>query len=142
VIVIRHERAGGWSWHARDALPNQRGDGQGSRKDVALITDGRFSGGSHGFVAATSRPNRRSVGPLAVVRNGDTITIDAEKHVLTLDIPKADLAARLAKWKTPKPYTRVVSWPSTPSRSAPPAAAPSRTEPHVLAPDARFLRFT
>ena len=47
--------------------------------------------------------------PLAVVKNGDGITIDAEKHVLTLDIPKTDLAARLAKWKAPKaPYTRGV----------------------------------
>jgi dihydroxy-acid dehydratase len=76
---------------------------------VALITDGRFSGGSHGFVVGHITPEAALGGPLAVIKNGDAITIDAVDHKLTLDIPKADLEARLAKWKTPKPrYTRGV----------------------------------
>jgi dihydroxy-acid dehydratase len=74
-----------------------------------LITDGRFSGGSHGFVVGHITPEAALGGPLAIVKNGDSIMIDALKHVLTLDIPKADIDARLAKWKAPKPpYTRGV----------------------------------
>jgi dihydroxy-acid dehydratase len=76
---------------------------------VALITDGRFSGGSHGFVVGHITPEAALGGPLAVVKNGDTITIDANKRALNLNIPQADLDARLAKWKAPKPrYTRGV----------------------------------
>ena len=83
--------------------------GKGLGKDVALITDGRFSGGSHGFVVGHITPEAALGGPLAVVKNGDIITIDADQHTLNLDLPKADLAARLAKWKAPKPtYTRGV----------------------------------
>ena len=83
--------------------------GKGLGKDVALITDGRFSGGSHGFVVGHITPEAALGGPLAVVKNGDTITIDANKCALTLDIPKTELTARLAKWKAPKPrYTRGV----------------------------------
>src|SRR5262249_50672164 len=83
--------------------------GKGLGKDVALITDGRFSGGSHGFVVGHITPEAALGGPLAVVKNGDGITIDAVKHTLGLDIPKSDLEGRLAKWKAPKaPYTRGV----------------------------------
>src|SRR5471032_2073937 len=83
--------------------------GKGLGKDVALITDGRFSGGSHGFVVGHITPEAALGGPLAIVRNGDAITIDALKQELTLGIPKPDLEARLAKWKAPKAtYTRGV----------------------------------
>jgi dihydroxy-acid dehydratase len=78
-------------------------------KDVALITDGRFSGGSHGFVVGHITPEAYVGGPLAIVKNGDPITIDAEKRALTLDLPSKDITARLRRWKQPKPrYTRGV----------------------------------
>jgi dihydroxy-acid dehydratase len=83
--------------------------GKGMGKDVALITDGRFSGGSHGFVVGHITPEAFVGGPLAIVRNGDSITIDAEQRQLTMDLPAKDIAARLKRWKQPKPrYTRGV----------------------------------
>lgn len=77
--------------------------GKGLGKDVALITDGRFSGGSHGFVIGHVTPEAFVGGPMAVIRNGDRIEIDAEKKVVDLKIPKAEFAKRLKKWKQPKP---------------------------------------
>jgi len=83
--------------------------GKGLGKDVAFITDGRFSGGSHGFVIGHVTPEAFVGGPIAVIKNGDPITIDAEKRSITLGIPDKELKARLAKWKQPKPrYTRGV----------------------------------
>jgi dihydroxy-acid dehydratase len=74
-----------------------------------LITDGRFSGGSHGFVVGHITPEAYVGGPLAIVRDGDSITIDAEKQELQLDLPRKEIQARLARWKAPKPrYTRGV----------------------------------
>jgi dihydroxy-acid dehydratase len=109
VIVIRHEGPVGGPGMREMLSPTSAVMGKGLGKEVALITDGRFSGGSHGFVVGHITPEAALGGPLAVVRNGDTITIDAVKHVLTLDIPKTELASRLAKWKAPKPpYTRGV----------------------------------
>ena len=64
--------------------------GKGLGKDVALITDGRFSGGSHGFVVGHITPEAYVGGPLALVKNGDPITIDAEKREINLDIPAAE----------------------------------------------------
>ena len=80
--------------------------GLGLGKDVALITDGRFSGGTHGFVVGHITPEAFDGGPLAIVKNGDSITIDAISHTLNLDLPKKEIAARLAKWKQPKPRYR------------------------------------
>jgi dihydroxy-acid dehydratase len=109
VIVIRSEGPVGGPGMREMLSPTSAVMGKGLGKDVALITDGRFSGGSHGFVVGHITPEAALGGPLAVVRNGDPITIDANKCALNLDIPKADLAARLAKWKAPKPrYTRGV----------------------------------
>ena len=83
--------------------------GKGLGKDVALITDGRFSGGSHGFVVGHITPEAALGGPLAIVKNGDPIVIDAEKRVLNLGIAAAEIKARLSKWKAPKSaYTRGV----------------------------------
>jgi len=83
--------------------------GRGLGKDVALITDGRFSGGSHGFVVGHITPEAQVGGPLALVKNGDTITIDAEKRTLTLAISDAEMAKRRKQWKAPKArYTRGV----------------------------------
>ena len=83
--------------------------GAGLGDKVALITDGRFSGGTHGFVVGHVTPEAFVGGPIAVIKNGDPITIDAEKRAITLGIPAAELKTRLAKWKQPKPrYTRGV----------------------------------
>jgi dihydroxy-acid dehydratase len=109
VIVIRHEGPVGGPGMREMLSPTSAVMGKGLGKEVALITDGRFSGGSHGFVVGHITPEAALGGPLAVVKNGDPITIDAVKHQLTLDISKSDLDARLAKWKAPKPhYTRGV----------------------------------
>jgi dihydroxy-acid dehydratase len=83
--------------------------GKGLGKEVALITDGRFSGGSHGFVVGHVTPEAYVGGPIAFVKNGDSITIDAEERELTLDIPGAELQKRKKAWKKPAPrYARGV----------------------------------
>ncbi len=118
VIVIRHEGPVGGPGMREMLSPTSAVMGKGLGKEVALITDGRFSGGSHGFVVGHITPEAALGGPLAVVKNGDVITIDAEKRTLTLDIPAKEIAARLSKWKAPEPvyekgvlakYARVVS---------------------------------
>ena len=83
--------------------------GAGLGKEVALITDGRFSGGSHGFVIGHVTPEAFVGGPLALVKNGDEISIDAESREMTLHITKKEMAGRKKKWKQPKPrYTKGV----------------------------------
>src|SRR5690606_26509458 len=78
-------------------------------KDVALITDGRFSGGSHGFVVGHITPEAQEGGAIALVKENDPITIDANKRTISLDVPAAELKKRRAKWKAPQaPYTRGV----------------------------------
>ncbi|MHA3775227.1 dihydroxy-acid dehydratase [Verrucomicrobiota bacterium sgz303538] len=109
VIVIRQEGPVGGPGMREMLSPTSAVMGKGLGKDVALITDGRFSGGSHGFVVGHITPEAALGGPLAIVKNGDPITIDATKRTLTLDIPDADIEKRLAKWKAPTPrYTRGV----------------------------------
>ncbi len=80
--------------------------GKGLGKEVALITDGRFSGGSHGFVVGHITPEAATGGPISVLRNGDPITIDAEKNEINIDIPEAELKARLDAWTPPEPVER------------------------------------
>ena len=83
--------------------------GRGLGKEVALITDGRFSGGSHGFVVGHITPEAQEGGLLALVKNGDTITIDAKKRTLNLSVRDEEIAKRRASWKAPKSrYTRGV----------------------------------
>jgi dihydroxy-acid dehydratase len=83
--------------------------GKGLGKDVALITDGRFSGGTHGFVVGHITPEAYVGGALAIVENGDSITIDAENNTLTLHVDDQEIARRLAEWRQPAPrYTRGV----------------------------------
>ncbi len=109
VIIIRMEGPKGGPGMREMLSPTSAIMGKGLGKDVALITDGRFSGGSHGFVVGHVTPEAFVGGPIAVIKNGDAITIDAEKRAITLGIPAAELKARLAKWKQPKPrYTRGV----------------------------------
>jgi len=75
--------------------------GRGLGKEVGLITDGRFSGGSHGLVVGHVAPEAWTGGPIALVQNGDTITIDAEKKELMLNVSDAELAKRRAAWVAP-----------------------------------------
>ena len=109
VVVVRMEGPKGGPGMREMLSPTSAIMGKGLGKDVAFITDGRFSGGSHGFVVGHVTPEAFVGGPIAVIKNGDAITIDAEKRAIMLGIPSAELKARLAKWKQPKPrYTRGV----------------------------------
>jgi dihydroxy-acid dehydratase len=103
VIVIRHEGPVGGPGMREMLSPTGAIMGKGMGKDVALITDGRFSGGSHGFVVGHVTPEAAVGGPIAIIHTGDPIAIDAEKREITLDIPQAELDARLAKWTAPAP---------------------------------------
>ncbi|HWB60240.1 MAG TPA: dihydroxy-acid dehydratase, partial [Chthoniobacteraceae bacterium] len=106
VIVIRYEGPRGGPGMREMLSPTSAVMGKGLGKDVALITDGRFSGGSHGFVVGHITPEAYCGGLLAIVRNGDTITIDAEKRAINLALPKSEIAARFKKWKAPHPRYR------------------------------------
>ena len=109
VIVIRYEGPRGGPGMREMLSPTSAIMGKGLGKDVALITDGRFSGGSHGFVVGHITPEAYVGGPLALVKNGDAITIDAEKRELTLEVTGKELNARRKSWKKPAPrYTRGV----------------------------------
>src|SRR5215469_16515604 len=109
VIVIRYEGPKGGPGMREMLSPTSAIMGKGLGKEVALLTDGRFSGGSHGFVIGHVTPEAFVGGPLAVVKNGDPIAIDAEKRTIDLKISKAELQQRLKAWKPPKPrYPRGV----------------------------------
>jgi dihydroxy-acid dehydratase len=109
VIVIRSEGPKGGPGMREMLSPTSAIMGKGLGKEVALITDGRFSGGSHGFVVGHVTPEAYLGGPIALVKNGDPITIDALKRELTLNIPAKELLARRKAWKKPAPrYTRGV----------------------------------
>jgi len=109
VIVIRSEGPKGGPGMREMLSPTSAIMGKGLGKDVALITDGRFSGGSHGFVVGHVTPEAYVGGAIALVKNGDPITIDAEKRELTLEVPSAELKKRKQAWKKPAPrYTRGV----------------------------------
>jgi dihydroxy-acid dehydratase len=109
VIVIRYEGPKGGPGMREMLGPTGAIMGRGLGKDVALITDGRFSGGSHGFVVGHITPEAYVGGPIALVKNGDTITIDAENRTLDLGITTKEMRARAKAWRQPKPrYTRGV----------------------------------
>src|SRR5262249_47973007 len=78
--------------------------GRGLGNEVALITDGRFSGGTHGFVVGHITPEAAVGGPLGLLRNGDVVTIDAGKKVIHADIAATELRRRRAAWKPRKPF--------------------------------------
>ena len=78
--------------------------GRGLGDKVALITDGRFSGGSHGFVVGHISPEAALGGPIGLLRDGDSIEIDAVKRTLEIKLSAAELRRRRTKWKAPKPY--------------------------------------
>ena len=109
VIVIRYEGPRGAPGMREMLSPTSAIMGRGLGKEVALITDGRFSGGSHGFVIGHVTPEAYAGGPLAIVQDGDPITIDAEKCQLNLNLPEAKIQQRLQNWQTPLPrYERGV----------------------------------
>ncbi len=109
VIVIRSEGPKGGPGMREMLSPTSAIMGKGLGKDVALITDGRFSGGSHGFVVGHITPEAYEGGPIAILKNGDPITIDTVKCEINLNIPQSEIKKRLKKWKQPKPrYTRGV----------------------------------
>jgi len=103
VIVIRYEGPKGGPGMPEMLTPTSAIMGAGLGKDVALLTDGRFSGGSHGFIVGHITPEAQEGGPIALVRNGERITIDAGKHSLSVDISENELKARRGAWKMP-PY--------------------------------------
>ena len=103
VIVIRYEGPKGGPGMREMLAPTSAVMGKGLGKDVALITDGRFSGGSHGFVLGHITPEAFEGGTLAIIKNGDRIIIDAEKREINLDVPTAEIKKRLKAWKQPKP---------------------------------------
>jgi dihydroxy-acid dehydratase len=107
VIVIQYEGPKGGPGMREMLSPTSAVMGKGLGKEVALITDGRFSGGSHGFVVGHVTPEAFEGGPIALVENGDIISIDAETREMTIKVSDAELAARKAKWVRPAPnYTR------------------------------------
>ncbi|MDD5463138.1 MAG: dihydroxy-acid dehydratase [Methylococcales bacterium] len=109
VIVIRYEGPKGGPGMREMLSPTSAIMGKGLGKEVALITDGRFSGGTHGFVVGHITPEAYAGGPLAIVQNGDTITIDAENNELKLVINGHEMERRLEKWQQPAPrYSRGV----------------------------------
>jgi len=101
VIVIRYEGPKGGPGMPEMLTPTSVIMGAGLGQEVALITDGRFSGGSHGFIIGHVVPEAQEGGPIALVRDGDVITIDAEKNTLDVNLSEAELKARRAAWKMP-----------------------------------------
>jgi dihydroxy-acid dehydratase len=101
VVVIRYEGPKGGPGMSEMLTVTSAIMGAGLGKTVALITDGRFSGGTHGFVVGHVTPEAQEGGLLAVLRNGDVITIDAEKNTLDADLTEAEIASRFKGWKAP-----------------------------------------
>ena len=103
VVVIRYEGPKGGPGMREMLSITSLIMGAGLGKSVALITDGRFSGGTHGFVVGHITPEAQMGGALALVQDGDVITIDAEKNLLTVDLSDEELARRRANWRAPAP---------------------------------------
>jgi dihydroxy-acid dehydratase len=109
VLVIRYEGPKGGPGMREMLSPTSAIMGKGLGLDIALITDGRFSGGSHGFVVGHVTPEAAEGGPIAIVNTGDRISIDTENNTMTLEVSDAEIASRLSKWQKPAPrYTRGV----------------------------------
>jgi dihydroxy-acid dehydratase len=142
VVVVRYEGPRGGPGMREMLSPTAAIMGRGLGKDVAFLTDGRFSGGSHGFVVGHVSPEAAVGGPIALVRDGDAIRIDARSRQVLLDVPEAELAARRAAWRAPAPYAtrgvlakyaNVVSSASLGAVTdhAPPAPRAQGTEPNT-----------
>ena len=103
VVVIRYEGPKGGPGMREMLSPTSAIMGKGLGKDVALITDGRFSGGSHGFVVGHITPEAAVGGPLALLKNGDRITIDAQKREINVMLSAKELGLRRKSWRPPRP---------------------------------------
>jgi len=103
VVVIRYEGPKGGPGMREMLSPTSAIVGKGLGADVALITDGRFSGGSHGFVVGHVTPEAAVGGPIAMIRDGDEIIIDARTQQVTLNVSEVELQARRATWQAPPP---------------------------------------
>lgn len=106
MIVIRYEGPKGGPGMREMLSPTAAVIGKGLGQDVALITDGRFSGGTHGFVVGHITPEAYVGGALAIIQNGDTITIDAENRELKLHVNEHEMARRMDRWQQPAPRYR------------------------------------
>ena len=101
VIVIRYEGPKGGPGMPEMLTITSAIMGAGLGHDVALITDGRFSGGTHGFVVGHVTPEAQEGGAIALLRDGDRVSIDAERNLLTVEASEAELARRRAAWTAP-----------------------------------------
>jgi dihydroxy-acid dehydratase len=101
VVVIRYEGPRGGPGMREMLSPTGAIVGKGLGDKVALITDGRFSGGSHGFVVGHVSPEAAVGGPIALLQDGDRITIDAERRTIDVDLPPAELERRRSQWRPP-----------------------------------------
>jgi dihydroxy-acid dehydratase len=106
VVVIRYEGPKGGPGMREMLSPTSAIAGRGLADKVALITDGRFSGGSRGFVVGHIAPEAAVGGPIALIEDGDAVTIDAQARQIVLSVPQQELERRRAAWKAPEPYTR------------------------------------
>lgn len=105
VVVVRYEGPRGGPGMREMLSPTSAINGRGLSQDVALITDGRFSGGSHGFVIGHITPEAFDGGPLALLKDGDKITIDAEANEISVAISDEEMQQRRDVWQQPAPYT-------------------------------------
>jgi dihydroxy-acid dehydratase len=105
VVVVRYEGPRGGPGMREMLSPTSAINGRGLSNDVALITDGRFSGGSHGFVIGHVTPEAFEGGPIALVEDGDRILVDADQREVNLLVSPEVLAERRARWQKPEPYT-------------------------------------
>ncbi|HWR53068.1 MAG TPA: dihydroxy-acid dehydratase, partial [Bryobacteraceae bacterium] len=101
VIVIRYEGPKGGPGMPEMLTPTSAIMGAGLGKEVALITDGRFSGGSHGFIVGHVTPEAQEGGPIALIRTGDRVTIDANRNQLSVDLTDQELSHRRSAWTMP-----------------------------------------
>jgi len=101
VVIIRYEGPKGGPGMPEMLTPTSAIMGAGLGSEVALLTDGRFSGGSHGFIVGHITPEAQEGGPLALVKDGDRVTINAEENLLAVDLTDAELTARRERWTAP-----------------------------------------
>ncbi|MDP6057402.1 MAG: dihydroxy-acid dehydratase, partial [Pirellulaceae bacterium] len=102
VIIIRYEGPKGGPGMPEMLTPTSAIMGAGLGTDVALMTDGRFSGGSHGFIVGHITPEAQEGGPIALVQNGDLITVDAEAHRIDTNVSDEEMATRRSNWTAPE----------------------------------------